>query len=72
MSKGGLTFLEALNSRKPMRRAIPLFYWWLHDDDEWTVVDPYGDEQAESHDPGWSRADYNATDWEIASDAISV
>jgi hypothetical protein len=62
-----MTFMEALNSGKPMRRAARV-YWWLApdgDDDIWTCGRaPAGLRDAPA--PDFSREDYNATDWEIA------
>lgn len=65
-----MTYLAALNTEKPMRRpGIARRWWWLLIDDEWKT--DYGEGVEHCHYNGgetpWTREDYNATDWEVAS-----
>lgn len=67
-----MTFMEALNSGRPMRRSGHVYWWLLCTDGDgfgygyWSE----GREAAAMREvptpPEFSRDDYNATDWEVS------
>jgi hypothetical protein len=66
-----MTFLVALSTGKPIRRASlqrcgrPDTDWWdLGDDGQWSCREAEGWGRLYA-DPNWTREDYNATDWEV-------
>jgi hypothetical protein len=65
-----MTYLAALNTEKPMRRAPQAGYWYRLDDSGSWETD-YGEGAAQCHynagESVFTREDYNATDWEVAS-----
>jgi hypothetical protein len=64
-----VTFLEALNSGRPMRRAGDDF--WTHPNERvphlWNYgAEPVAEEMRRCDWQRWTREDYNADDFEIA------
>jgi uncharacterized cupin superfamily protein len=65
-----VTYLAALNTEKPMRRALQAGYWYRLPEGGASWETDYGEGAEHCHyhagDSVFTRADYNATDWEVS------